>query len=145
MRKANPPNVLPIGCCDGENGWIVCQCGCIESLKGLLLCSICIWWFAGELKWCHSLTYPNTYPKNNTYHDVTRWHILSLIIITSLINEEIQPDPTYRLLQRWKWMDCMPMWLHWKLNRFVALLHLYLMICRQIHMMSLADIPYHLS
>ena len=76
--------------------WMDCMSMCcIEGLKGLLLCSICIWWFAGKFTWCHSLTYPNTYPKSYTNHGVTRWHILSLIIIISLLNEQSQYDPTF--------------------------------------------------
>ena len=83
--KPTRPGLLPIGCYDGKNECIVCQCGCIEALKGLLLCSICIWWFARELTWCHSLKYPNNYPNIYTYwwgHHVTRWDNLTLLHIS---------------------------------------------------------------
>ena len=63
----------------------VCQCGCIEALKGLLLRSICIWWFARESSWCHSLKYPNNYPNNytNRWGDhVTCWDNMTLLQIS---------------------------------------------------------------
>ena len=62
----------------------VCQCGCIEALKGLLLRSICIWWFARELTWCHLLKYPNNYANNYSNrwgHHVTRWDNLTFLHI----------------------------------------------------------------